>query len=141
MGDVIELSVPVRFKPSELVLEVPPFPEAFGSKRHEFAVALMVYTCRMLGDQWGPLLPEAIGGMGIEAAKMGVEPFASLILDARFAPDFPRLVAAQLARWRPDFRAALPANMRNGEPAIELEPRAILKLARWVKQPAAGAAT
>ena len=118
-------------KPSEIVLTVPPLAGTMNHAEREFAAALLVRACQVLGDQWQPISPKQLGEIIRADIEAKIEPLHSLNRNPFFRPDFHELADGKFGRWI-------------GEPgisAIELTPAGIEALSRWRRSSAETGAT
>lgn len=91
--------ITVNFKPSEVQLFKSPLPleNMFGGTALETAAAMMVLTCKDLGDTWQPVNPlQMAAAMNVETEKGGA--LRHLVGHPRaVGPDFHSLVQAGYA--------------------------------------------
>jgi hypothetical protein len=83
------------FKPSEVVLAMPPLTACFKKIEAEYAAALLVWYMSRTGDAWQSVTPQQLGNlMGSALDKLPIpEPVASWNRKPFFRPDFARLIS------------------------------------------------
>lgn len=112
-------------KPSDVVLGVPPLCGTMGRAELEHAAALIVRTCAVLGDAWRPVAPKDVG-IVLNTDVLGhVEPFAKLIENPFFKPDFFALAESEFARWTAEPKGPM-----------ELTEAGLAAITKWVRPPA-----
>lgn len=109
----------VTFKPSQVVLTVPPLAGTMGRSEREHAAAIIVRVCQVKGDVWRAVTWAEAKEVLKSDLDAGIEPMASLLENPFFKPDVGGLTAAGLAS-------------RDGD-TTELTEAGIAALARWVK--------
>jgi len=114
----------IDFKPSQVVLGVPPLVATMGCAEAEFAAALIVRACHALGNAWQPIAWKQIREVVLSDFDAKREPFASLIQNPFFRPDVHDLVERGCARWT--------TSDDSGEGSVELTADGLEKLRRWV---------
>ena len=77
----------VDFKPSNVVLGIPPLCGTMKKAEIEFAATLYICACRHFGNKWQPLEPKLIGEAIRADLESGTEPLASLNHNPFFRPD------------------------------------------------------
>lgn len=85
----------IDFKPSQVVLAIPPLCGTMGKSEIEYAAALYICACRHFGDEWQPLPPEKIGeaiNADLDAKK---DPLHSLRDNPFFRPDLHAFVHSE----------------------------------------------
>lgn len=111
------------FRPSQVVLAVPPLCGTMGHAEREFAASLIVRACQARGDAWQPIDLKTLGEVLGDDLAAKVEPWASLNRNPFFRPDFRELADGTFGRWTGE----------PGESAIELTPAGVEALRRWVR--------
>jgi hypothetical protein len=106
-------------KPSEVVIDAIPFVGTFGRSQIEIAVALIVRTCALGGDTWGPCTLDDVMLMITNEVTEKAEPIASMAGNPFVRPDWHSLISAG---W---------ATQDGGTGAIELTPKAVEALEKW----------
>ena len=100
----------MSFKPSQVDIDIPPFPGMLGKAELEHALACLVYTCRCHGDQWQTTTLEMFqsavrplfgGGERLRApfpaenlTDGSTAHFKALLMNPIFRPDFGGLLRA-----------------------------------------------
>lgn len=97
----------IDFKPSQVVLIVPPLVATMGRAESEHAAALLVFACATKDDTWGPIEPQEMSKIILTAIKEQREPWHSLNRNPFFKPDFYELVSKGFARWTAEEGKAL----------------------------------
>ncbi len=110
-----------QYKPSEIVLGVPPLVGTMGRAVAEHAAALMVRACVRNGDRWQEMTPPMVGEAMKADADEKIEPTCSLVENPFFRPNMHALVDAGYAEWVDEERGPL----RFTDKAIEA-------MRRWV---------
>lgn len=116
------MSTLATFRPSDVVLAVPPLVGTMGHAEAEFAAAVIVRTLAANGDTWRPVESIEISAVMRSDADAQIEPFASLVRNPFFRPDIHDTVKRGFARW---------VNAPGG--AVELTAAGIEALRRWVQ--------
>jgi len=88
----------IDFKPSHVVLAVPPLTGTMGRAEREHAAAIIVRTCQVQGDEWKSVTEDQVMAMLTADLEAGTQPFVSLIKNPFFKPDPAALVAAGFAK-------------------------------------------
>lgn len=118
----------MSFKPSQVVLDVPPLPGTFGKSELEHAAAIIVRVSQALGDVWQPATWKQVQSVLRTDATNGTLPFGGenggLLANPFFRPDVYGLVEGGFARDVGE----------GGEKAFELTPAGIARLERWVRR-------
>lgn len=115
-----------RRRPSDFLIQVPPFVDTLGSSELEHTASLMVRACQVLGDKWQPLTLHQLIEVFRADIDGKVEPLASLSQNPFFRPTFFHLMVERgFARWV-------------GEPglntsSLELTGSAIALLQKWTR--------
>jgi hypothetical protein len=108
------------FKPSDVLIVVPPLCGTMERAEREFAAALIVRACQVDGDAWQAIkLARAFDVFTADVAA-GVEPFVSLSRNPFFRPRSHLLGDGKFGSWI-------------GDDAIELTSAGIEALRRWVR--------
>lgn len=110
------------FRPSQVQLIVPPLCGTMEKAEREFAAALFVRACQVLGDEWKPVALQDLGAVIKADLEAKREPLASLSRNPFFRPDFWKLAEGTFGRWTGE----------PGQSAIELTEHGIESLRRWV---------
>lgn len=90
---------PPAFKPSEVILVVPPLVATMGHAGSQHAASLLVLGCQFHGDTWGPMSSRQVGEAIKWALEEKREPWPSLNRNPFFKPDIYELVSKGFARW------------------------------------------
>jgi hypothetical protein len=114
--------VTVKFLPSQVVLVPPPLCGTMESAEREYAAALIVRACQVLGDTWRPVGAVELAEIIKADIEQGREPLTSLNRNPFFRPNYHKLADGKYGRW-----TGAP-----GESAIELTEKGIDALERWV---------
>lgn len=86
------------FKPSQVLIGVPPLVGTLGRSELEQAAAMIILTCQRLGDAWQAVSLEAVQET---LCKLGSRPSLQRFLsNPSFRPDFEALTEAGFAEWR-----------------------------------------
>ena len=109
----------IDFKPSHVVLRVPPLTATMGKAEIEAAASMLVRVCHALGDEWQSVTWQQIADVMREDMASKREPFASMLTNPFFRPD----IHAAIAR---DFMGGDP----KGEVAFTM--KGLEALRRWV---------
>ncbi len=111
------------FLPSQVQLVVPPLAGTMGRAEVEFAAALIVRACQVLGDRWQPISWK----QSVEAFKADRDAgreFGRLMENPVFRPDAYDLVKRGFAQW---------GSTRSGEgDTVELTDKGFECMRRWV---------
>ncbi len=110
------------FKPSQVVLRIPPLCDTYRRSEIEHAIALVVFTCAATGDTWRGVPWSEIQDALRAAVENKTEPMCSLIRNPFFCPDIHAAIRAGHAKW-------------DAEPdsgPVSLTPAAIEALRKWV---------
>ncbi len=75
----------MEFKPSKVILSMPPLTACFGHSEREHAAACIVLYCKINGDKWQPATPKQLGEMLISEGEK--EPVKYWITNPFFRPD------------------------------------------------------
>lgn len=110
------------FLPSQVMLTSSPLVATMDHAEREFAAALIVRACQVLGDTWQPVELRDLGQVMKADVEQGHEPMASFKDNLFFNPNFDLLADGVYGRWLDVPR----------ESAIELTERGIEALRRWV---------
>jgi hypothetical protein len=116
----------IDFKPSQVVIIVPPLVATMGRAESEHAATLLVLACATKGDTWGPIQPEEVGKAIHVALEERREPWHSLNRNPFFKPDFYELVSKGFARW----------TQEEGKGPIAFTDKGLERLRRWVRSDA-----
>jgi len=117
--------VTAAFKPSQVVLIVPPLCACFDKTEAECAAGLLVWASQQLGDEWQRLPLKKLGEVLDVALKSEPvpEPIRSWGGNPFFRPDFDRLTTdGHIERSEID-----------GEKGYVLMPSFFERIARWVR--------
>lgn len=109
-----------EFRPSDVLLLALPLVGTMGRAEREYAAALVVRACQVLGDSWQPISPKQLGEViaGDLAAKR--EPLTGLNRNPFLFPDFPDLIALGFVERTPEGQVAFTV-------------KGLEALRRWVK--------
>lgn len=110
------------FRPSQVHLAVPPLCGTMKHAEREFAAALIVRACQVLGDTWQPITIEQLSEVLKADKAASVEPVTSLFRNPFFRPNFWELADGAFGRWLGEAGAS----------AIELTADGVAALQRWV---------
>ena len=110
------------FKPSDVVLSMPPLTACFGRSEREHAAACIVLYCQLHGDAWGPITPKQLGEMLLSEADNA--PLKDWAANPFFRPD-PRDLAE---------RGYATIDEETG--AVAFTPLGIERLRPWVQKEA-----
>lgn len=127
-------TVPAGFRPSDVILRVPPLTDTMRKTEIECAAALLVATLALRGDEWRPLLwsdvqeaARACRGEKPEGPEGPEDRAASFLWDVQrnpfLRPDFPGLLAGGFAT-------------KDDSGAITFTHEGLAALAKWVCLPA-----
>lgn len=113
------------FKPSQVVLTMPPLTACFGKTEAECAAAMLVWACQQLGDERQRLSLKVLGATLDAALKADPvpEPVRSWGRNPFFRPDFDRLTSD----------GYIDRSEIDGENGYVLTPRFFERLAKWVQ--------
>ena len=75
-----------EFKPSDVVLYVPPLTGTMGRSEAEHAAAVIVRTCAATGDKWRAVEWSEVADVLKAEVEASREPFASLVQNPFFQP-------------------------------------------------------
>jgi len=117
------MTTDTSFRPSEVTLGVPPLVGTMDRAEREFAAALIVRACQVLGDVWQPIEFRELGRVIEADIAEGREPIASLNRNPFFRPNFDLLADGKYGRW-----VGFP---RSRSSAIELTEVGLEALRRW----------
>jgi hypothetical protein len=110
-----------RFKPSQVVMTWMPLTGTMTRRVNEFAAAILVHVCEARGDEWQPVTLTQMLEVLSSDAQSGREPFAKLLRNPFFTPDFAGLVDQGFAKWAE----------ANGSPALALTDQGFGALSTW----------
>lgn len=113
----------IDFTPSQVYLAAIPLCATMGRAESEFAAALIVRTCQLLGDEWRSVSPRQIGEMLRDDLEAKREPMASLSHNPFFRPDVWELVSRGFAQWIGE----------PGKSPVELTDCGLERLRPWVR--------
>ena len=83
----------ISFKPSDVVLHVPPLTDTMKKTESEHAAALMVRVCQVRGDMWQEVPWAAVKEVIRADVAAETEPVASLMRNPFFRPMVDRLAS------------------------------------------------
>jgi hypothetical protein len=110
-------------KPSDIELTPVPLCGTMKKAEREFAAALIVRTCHVLGDAWQPISLEQLQRVLKDDLAAKREPFASWCTNPFFRPDFHRFADGMFGRWTGD----------PGASPIEFTERGLEAIKPWAK--------
>jgi len=88
------------FKPSDVMFTtIPPLMDTMKNVESEGFAALMVETCKEMGDKWKSLEPRDIGTTIRKLLDAKQEPWHSLNTNPFFRPDIHRMIKGGFAEW------------------------------------------
>lgn len=93
-----------KYKPSEVVLAVPPLCGTMKKAEVEFAASIVVAACHHFGDKWQPLALKELGVAIRELLEAKAEPWNSLNTNPFFRPDIGALIESPFAEKGDDGR-------------------------------------
>lgn len=114
-----------EFKPSQVVLTMPPLTACFRKTEAECAAAILVWACQQLGDEWQHLSCKTLSDTLGEAlaANPVPEPVRTWGRNPFFRPDFARLTSDGF----------IEQSEIDGEKGYLMTPRFFEQLAPWVR--------
>lgn len=118
----------IDFKPSQVIIIVPPLVATMGRAESEHAAALLVLACQCHGDTWGSMTPRQVGEAIQWALDGNRDPWPSLNRNPFFKPDIYELVSKGFARWTEN----------EGGP-VAFTDAGLERLRRWVRVAPGGA--
>jgi hypothetical protein len=110
------------FLPSQVMLSSSPLVGTMDNSEREFAAALLVRACQVLGDAWKPVELRDLGQVMKSDVDQGHEPLTSFKANSFFNPNFDLFADGVYGRW-----LGVPR-----ESALEFTERGIEALRRWV---------
>ena len=114
----------MNFKPSQVTIKAPFFVSTFQRLEAEFAAALIVRTCHVLGDEWQAVTPRQIGEVVKNDLDAKREPWKSIERHPFYAnPDFNTLLKNGWTELVGEYHAHAP--MRFTQAGLD-------RLAKWV---------
>jgi len=112
------------YKPSAVILDMPPLTATFGHSEEECAGALLIWTLSKDGDEWKFISLKRMGELMQEAitAKPVPNPIAWWVTNPFFHPDFESLVK----------HGFIEKQETEGEPSFGFMEKAFEKIEKWV---------
>lgn len=110
----------MTFQPSQIVITIPPLGDTMGKCEREVAAALLVLTCELLGDAWGPVTIEQVA-LAVAHAIKTRQIWSDMATNPFLKPDFHSLAKHGFARW----------SGIEGKGALELTAEGLERLSRW----------
>jgi hypothetical protein len=111
------------FRPSDVVISLPPLCGTLGKAEIEYAVAMVVRTLAATDDTWRGVSWGEIQGVMRADLAAARDPFSAMLRNPFFRPDIHAAVAAGHAIWDGD----------EGSGPVRLTLSAVDALRKWVK--------